>query len=196
MWVFTTRGFFSAVQHRKHPNRVLVRARTEGDIRALKDLIDAEPYRLTKSDYEWRIDCPLADWVKAVSVMATEIDYDNFKHAVGKRQGQKRSSVYMRVWGALLELEPGWRGWSRWTYGKGGKSKKNGKGQGRLFNRRHDDHLDQLCDCWMDADEGEWEDHDIDCPYAVDLMENGGDWFDEEADLEEVVQAHKRGSKR
>lgn len=106
MWLMTTRGFYSAVQHRDEPTKVLVRARCEEDIRNLADLIDAEPYPLSRSDYEWRLECQLAEWTKAVALMTMEIDYPNFKNAVKKKQGQKRADIYMRVWSALLSLEP------------------------------------------------------------------------------------------
>lgn len=107
MWVMTTRGFYSAVQHRTKPNKVLIRARCEEDIRALEEIVEIEPFRLDASDYEWRIEMDAADWVKALATLALDIDYDNFKTAVGKRQGHERSSVYMKVWSALLSLEAG-----------------------------------------------------------------------------------------
>lgn len=105
MWIMTTRGFYSAVQHRGDPNRIMVRARCEEDIRNLLDLIDAEPWSLERSDYEWRLECSVADWTTALAAMSLEIDYDNFKNAVAKRQGHERANVYMSVWSALLRLE-------------------------------------------------------------------------------------------
>lgn len=107
MWVMTTRGFFSAVQHRDHPDRVLVRARVEEDIRELQKIVEIEPFRLDSSDYEWRIDMQMADWLKALTTIALDIDYDNFKSAVGKAQGGERASIYMGVWSVLLRLEKG-----------------------------------------------------------------------------------------
>lgn len=148
MWLMTTRGFFSAVQHREDPTRILVRARCEEDIRNLADLIDAEPWALMRSDYEWRLECSAAEWMTAVAKLALEIDYDNFKNAVKEAQGQKRANVYMRVWGALLDLEP--QRLKKWTGGK-------------LFRPT------QLCDCWYGADAGGVLDHDIDCPYALEV---------------------------
>jgi hypothetical protein len=105
MWVITTRGFFSAVQHRKHPDRVLVRARCEEDIRELEKITGVEPFPLDFSDYEWRMELPKTEWVKALDALGTDIDYDNFKNTVSKRQGADRSGVYHRVWGNLLDIE-------------------------------------------------------------------------------------------
>ena len=36
MWIFTTQGFYSAVEHREDPDRLIVRARTREDIEALR----------------------------------------------------------------------------------------------------------------------------------------------------------------
>lgn len=103
MWVMTTRGFFSAVQHRDHPTRLLIRARSEGDIRNLKDLLpDSEPFALTHSDYEWRLDCTAAEWAAALAQMALEVDYPNFKNSI---KDQAHKSAYMACWSALLKIE-------------------------------------------------------------------------------------------
>lgn len=157
MWLMTTRGFYSAVQHREDPTKILVRARCEEDIRALSDLIDAEPFPLTRSDYEWRLECSLAEWTFAVCSMSLEIDYPNFKNAVKARQGSKRSGVYMKVWSALLALEKRWPAKPKQL-----PLPRAGAG-GRLI------HGGLLCDCWMHADEGDPLDHDIDCPYSLEL---------------------------
>src|SRR5688500_536584 len=107
MWVMTERGFFSAVQDREVPTRLLIRARCEEDIRNLKDLLpDSEPWRLERSDYEWRLSCTVAEWAGALANMALDIDYPNFKSAIKERQGKRRADIYMRVWSALLSLEP------------------------------------------------------------------------------------------
>jgi hypothetical protein len=56
IWIIAPRGFFSAVA--KPDNRdgcVTLRARSEGDIRNLADLIAAEPRLSDHSDCRWRI---------------------------------------------------------------------------------------------------------------------------------------------
>lgn len=164
MWLFTTRGFYSAVQHRKDPNKILVRARNEEDIRQLRDLIDVEPFRLDRSDYEWRVECTVGEWAAAVAQMATEVDYDNFKSAISRRQGHARSHVYMKVWGALLALERKARP-SKWkaTPAKKSKGKNRPAGQRRMP-------IVPLCNCWVHEDTGDYLDHDIDCPYAIEAQ--------------------------
>ena len=41
MWLMTTRGFYSVVEHRDDADRLLVRARTREDIEALAGLVAA-----------------------------------------------------------------------------------------------------------------------------------------------------------
>ena len=45
MWLITTQGFYSAVEHREDPERLIVRARTREDIEALADIskVDQAP---------------------------------------------------------------------------------------------------------------------------------------------------------
>jgi hypothetical protein len=112
MWVVTTKGFFSAVEHRKDPNTVIVRARVRKDLEAARNLIedaaDRRRHRIyvdNTADYPYRLDLPKDIWASVVAQLAHDIDYDNFKDAVKARQGKKRASVYMDVWTALAKLE-------------------------------------------------------------------------------------------
>lgn len=142
MWVMTTRGFYSAVQHREQPTKLLIRARCKEDIDNLRDLLpNSEPWRLRSSDYEWRLECTVAEWAGALANMALDIDYGNFKTAVKNEQGQRRANIYMRCWSALLAIErPGRFGWSgsqsKLPVGGGSKaSKKPSKGGGKKRRR-------------------------------------------------------------
>ena len=109
MWIFTPDGYYSVVQKPQDRKRgtLTIRARNREDMDALvqRYFPDAKPWRLKHSDYEWRIRVPQEDWAQAVARMALEIDYDNFKTEVGRRQGHKRASIYGRVWSVLLDLE-------------------------------------------------------------------------------------------
>lgn len=110
MWMMTPRGFYSAVQKRAdHGTPYLtVRARSKKDLENLADLLpaDAKPYREERwTDYPWRVRVTVGDWTKVCAILATEIDYDNFKDAVKDRQGKARANVYSRVWSALLSIE-------------------------------------------------------------------------------------------
>lgn len=128
MWIMTTRGFYSAVQDRDEPTRLLIRARCEDDIHNLKDLLpNSKPWRLARSDYEWRLSCTVAEWAGVLANMALDIDYDNFKNEVKRKQGRQRANVYMSVWSVLLRLEPRGR-FASWQKPKKAKKGKKGKG--------------------------------------------------------------------
>lgn len=103
MWVMTTRGFYSVVQHRDEPTNVMVRARCQEDIDALVELIPtAKPIETLNADYAWRVVVSQADWTQALVQMSLDVDYPNFKNAV---KSDKHHDAYMRVWGDLLSLD-------------------------------------------------------------------------------------------
>ena len=109
MWLMSTKGFYSAVEkpEDREAGTVTIRARNKRDIDALVKtyLPDAKPWRLRRSDYEWRVRVPKQDWALAMAQMALDIDYSNYKDEVKRRQGKRRASIYGRVWGVLLDLE-------------------------------------------------------------------------------------------
>jgi hypothetical protein len=117
MWLFTSDGFFSVVQKPQDRKKgtLTIRTRNRADMDTLVSdyFPDAEPYRVKYSDYEWRIRVPKGEWAKAVSQMAMNIDYSNFKDEVTRRQGWDRHDVYLKVWRALLAISDrprkGWR---------------------------------------------------------------------------------------
>ena len=184
MWIITDRGFYSAVQHRKKPDRLLIRARNEDDIRALADLLpDSEPWSLENSDYEWRLECSKQEWSVVMAALTDDIDYDNFKNAVGRKQGKERSSIYMGVWSKLLSIERKSRKklWSGWS-GHGTTTGSIPIDGGRLFELDADDigfgDLDDLpeCDCYRStipdytkADDFDYAKHGIGCSRGDEL---------------------------
>ncbi|MGI9187813.1 MAG: hypothetical protein ACR2J9_09940 [Gaiellales bacterium] len=101
MWLMTTRGFYSVVQHRDDAERLLVRARTREDIEALSDLVAGEPVWLRDADYAWRVEATRDEWQAAMQVLIAEITYPNFKSAV---HDAAHEGAYMDVWGILHRL--------------------------------------------------------------------------------------------
>jgi hypothetical protein len=108
MWVFTTRGFFSVVAHRDDPDLVLVRARVQDDLLALRDLAPGiAPWLDPSADYAWRAEMPRDEWSRVIAALANEIDYGNFKDAVAAWQGYERARLYTEVWFVMRGLETG-----------------------------------------------------------------------------------------
>lgn len=113
MWIFTEFGFFSVVHKEGDENSVLtVRARVRKDLERLKERnplvgdIEAE----SGTDYEFRVRVNRAILVSIMRDAIYDIDYDNFKSAVKKRQGRKRHDIYSMVWYVLLNLSGKARG--------------------------------------------------------------------------------------
>jgi len=106
MWLFTTQGFYSVVAHRGDPDRVIVRARTEEDIEALRRQIpELEPFEDASADYRWRAIVSRERWRDATVQLADAIDYANFKSRVADCQGAERSARYQHVWAELRGLQ-------------------------------------------------------------------------------------------
>ena len=86
MWIFTTFGFFSIVQHRKRTDDMLVRARVREHLVAFVKRLD-DPVEIAETpehDYPFRIVAPGWSVARALFDIVGEIDYPNFKDAAAK----------------------------------------------------------------------------------------------------------------
>ena len=111
MWLITTRGFYSVVEHRSDPERLIVRARRREDLEALSELIpELEIFSDRRADYRWRAIVSRSEWVVAVALLVAELDYPNFKSAVAKRQGSERAQLYGEIWQILYGLQESEKG--------------------------------------------------------------------------------------
>jgi hypothetical protein len=122
MWLFTKHGFYSAVCARrgdgKHgqpvdPDRIMVRARIRGHLKALKnrfsDLLgQSEIQEFAGTDYAFRIFVDKPVWSQVLSGLAEETDYDNFKSAVARHQGRAGAAYehsLHEVWSVMNKLQ-------------------------------------------------------------------------------------------
>ena len=101
MWLMTTRGFYSVVEHRDDAERLLVRARTREDIEALAGLVAAAPVWLESADYAWRVETTRTEWQAAMQVLVREITYPNFKSAI---KDATHHDAYLDVWLVMNKL--------------------------------------------------------------------------------------------
>ena len=95
MWIFTRYGFFSIACANKpgsgdiDPNVVMVRTRLKEHLLNLQERFkDANIAKLpiessSHTDYRYRLVMPKAEWVLALSEMATEQTWRNFKNEAG-----------------------------------------------------------------------------------------------------------------
>lgn len=115
MWVFTTKGFFSIVEHKKDPNRLLIRARIRKDIDNIKMLFEALGLRVSdvlesaSSDYRYRIFANRIDWASVMTHLITDMGYTNFKNAAYETDSSeirdKRHEAYLDIWAIMHELQ-------------------------------------------------------------------------------------------
>lgn len=114
IWLFTTRGFYSAVENPANKAQVVVRARARVDLEALREYVPGLKIQSTpKRDYQYRSVLHKDVWQSIVAKLAAEIDYGNFKDAVKVGPGgYDRADTYTGVWATLLEIA-----WPRKRFG-------------------------------------------------------------------------------
>lgn len=115
MWIFTTGGFVSAVEHRDDPSLVMVRAR---DKKSLVNMLGSlnvgvedsdklhnedEVFISPGSDYRWRTVVSKDEFTRFLTTEVRDyLDYDNFKSALTKTRGKVFHDVAMKVWSAMF----------------------------------------------------------------------------------------------
>jgi hypothetical protein len=106
MWTATKDGYFSAVQHRDQPGRLLVRARDSKDLEAVrgKGYDIGRIIAMTDADYPYRALVEKAEWGRYLADSAAGIDYGNFKDAVYAAD-PARAKVYLGAWRELMHIE-------------------------------------------------------------------------------------------
>ena len=106
MWIFTKDGYFSAVQKDCKADEILIRSRQKSDLIMLgKKLgIKLRIIETPLSDYRYRAVMKRSDWARYLAEAALELDYDNFKDTVPKRDFL-RHKAFLRCWEALLDWQ-------------------------------------------------------------------------------------------
>lgn len=102
MWVFTSNGFISIVQHRDMPNTMIVRGRVAKHLQAL--FPGQEVLQTKNSDYRYRAFLPREAVANALFNQALAVDYDNFKNSIPDAEYHDAS---LAVWGVMNRLQPG-----------------------------------------------------------------------------------------
>lgn len=109
MWLMTNFGFFSVVK-KEGEAYLTVRARVKQDLLSLKEhylpSIGAIEVSDT-TDYRYRVRVPREAFAEALTEMALDIDYPNFKSSAARRQGRGRARLYEDVWRRLYDLQSG-----------------------------------------------------------------------------------------
>lgn len=107
MWLFTSIGFYSAVQ-KPGDDFLTVRARVGKDLDNLRQRYMPDLGATVAgggTDYPFRATISHAAFAAGLAELAKDIDYTNFKSEVGRQMGYERAHVYGDVWHSLLKLE-------------------------------------------------------------------------------------------
>lgn len=105
MWIFTSDGFISAVQHRDHPQVLIVRARRREHLEAVLPGFSIE--QTDNADYRYRTQIEKHSFAHRLAEITLDINYDNFKNSIPDDQYHDACSG---VWSVMHRLQPGsWR---------------------------------------------------------------------------------------
>ncbi len=107
MWIFTTFGFFSAVEHRDDNRSLLVRTRVRVDAELLAvKLYGSDAIMVTpNADYPYRVKVGKREFAQLISEEIMRIGYKNFKNEVASKQSYARARLYGNVWGQMHDAE-------------------------------------------------------------------------------------------
>lgn len=106
MWTATKDGYFSAVQHRDQPGKLMVRARDSKDLRKVRDqgYDVGRIIAMADADYPYRVVVDKAEWGRYLADSVASVDYQNFKESI-HAVDPERERIYLKVWSALTHIE-------------------------------------------------------------------------------------------
>lgn len=97
MWIFVKDAFFSVVEDRMEPERLMVRARLPGDLEAHFPGADVIEHAPGEADYRFRVFLPRPTVEAWVLAQLQGVDYPDFKSQIPSDQ-PRRYRTYMQVW--------------------------------------------------------------------------------------------------
>jgi hypothetical protein len=106
MWLITNFGFFSVVQKEGRKD-LTIRSRAHEDLDLLKQKYLPELSEVEEgagTDYRYRARASHQAFAEAMSKIAMDIHYSNFKNSVAREQGDGRAGIYGRVWQTLWDI--------------------------------------------------------------------------------------------
>lgn len=100
MWIFTRKGFVSAVLHKDDPETMVVRARAQEHLEALFPTVNI--ISLKRADYPHRVHIPREDFIMWATLQAEDIDYPDFKSSL---EDHDYHHVCSKIWLIAHDLE-------------------------------------------------------------------------------------------
>jgi len=89
MWIFTTKGFLSVVQHNSSPEYFQVKSRIRDPLEELWP--DCEIQVIDWADYRFRVNIHKEEAVRVIMKLLKSVDYTNFKQECFEMPEYQRS---------------------------------------------------------------------------------------------------------
>ena len=105
MWIFTSEGFVSVVQHSEKPDTLIVRARDEDSLLSLVEATGATLKHTPSNDYPYRIGVLRRAFSSWLADQVSNLDYSNYKAAMGLSRPDFHSAL-ADVWVAMHQVTP------------------------------------------------------------------------------------------
>ena len=102
MWVFLNDAFLSAVEHRDDSDKLMVRARLQGDLDRVFPDLAGQVKKTPTADYRFRLVVSRERFMQAMMDEVGRIDYTNFKNSVAE---YGRHQIYLDVWQVMFEAQ-------------------------------------------------------------------------------------------
>ena len=104
MWIYTSKGFVSAVKNRNE-HGLVVRARDKESLDYLAALAEVQVMKSPKADYPYRVFVDNDTFTKWISSHIEGMDYTNFKSKVARTRGPEYSQALHAVWAVMHDVE-------------------------------------------------------------------------------------------
>jgi hypothetical protein len=102
MWIASTNGFISIVQHYDQPDTLVVRARVVQDLQSIFD--NKRILETKEADYRYRVLVKKQEMAGIIVKMIKDIDYPNFKNQIAIHPGQKdKLHAYHEIWEVMAD---------------------------------------------------------------------------------------------
>ena len=101
MWIFTTHGFISIVQHKDIPDQFQIKSRAPEPLELLWP--EHEIQVLDWADYMFRINVPKSEVISVLIEITESVDYTSFKHEW--EDNQSYHDALVRVWTVMYNYQ-------------------------------------------------------------------------------------------
>ena len=105
MWLFTSEGFISVVQHSEKPDTLIVRARDEDSLLSLVEATGATLRHTPSNDYPYRIEVLRTAYSAWVADQIAALSYTNYKAHMWSERPEFGDALH-DVWVAMHQVTP------------------------------------------------------------------------------------------